>query len=247
MYEFKRSLKVPASLISIKSAKWHRVSTSLPDLEPRSQSEEDGDDEEEHQNKTTNDASTPTKTTTMRTPTTNTTSKINSIIDLVHQRVILPIKRFTQSRSLSGTTSKEESITTAVAIIKAEKDRVQNVSALLPTPMLVKTPRKRPQVAAGVKVLFPTTEDDAEEEVIVKNVFQSTTGTGVNKSGPKSRTRKEYQVKRNKDIIREIFGTEERPASAPPRCNGQKQKEVSKSSSNSASEEVKVRVTPAML
>lgn len=178
---------MPASLITIESPKWHRVSTSLPDLEPRSNSEDDGDEEDVDDESTTRGANIDDE------PAAKKPSALFSIIDLVHQRVIWPIKRFAQRGSVLETVEKKPS----PLIV----DKTNN-SLLLPTPVLVKSTR-----TTSEKVV----EDI--EEVIIKTEFKK-------KSVKKSRTRKEYQVERNKEIIREIFGGEDRPASAPPGCAG---------------------------
>lgn len=186
MYEFKRSLKVPASLITIESPKWHRVSTSLPDLEPRSNSEEDDLDA----NAGVNSSSVAIDQNRVAK---KTSSTLSSIIDLVHQRVIWPIKRLAQiGVPTDGGGEKKLS--------PLPQDKVNE--HLLPTPVLVKSTRLRGK---------DNKEVEHVEEVIVRKVFQK-------KTVKKSRTRREYHEEKNKEIIREIFGGEDRPASAPPGC-----------------------------
>lgn len=176
---------MPASLITIESPKWHRVSTSLPDLEPRS-NDEDEDLEASMENKIT-------KASPESTIVKKSSSTLGSIIDLVHQRVILPIKLL--AHIASSTTDTPD--TTAVPVALEKRNDL-----LLPTPVLVKTTRPKGNDAESMEHI---------EEVVGRNVFQ-------NKSPKKSRTRREYNVEKNKEIIREIFGGEDRPASAPPGC-----------------------------
>lgn len=182
MYEFKRSLKVPASLITIESPKWHRVSTSLPDLEPRSNSEEDEELDASVDRsglKRVSDSLVPKKP----------SSALSSIIDLVHQRVIWPIRRLAHLGAALESVDK-----------KANPGKVADL--LLPTPVLVKSTRPKGANSKDVEHV---------EEVVAKNVFPR-------RLGKKSRTRREYNVEKNNEIIREIFGGEDRPASAPPGC-----------------------------
>lgn len=186
MYEFKRSLKVPASLITIESPKWHRVSTSLPDLEPRSSEEEDLEG--------TAIVNTSSVAVDQKRVAKKSSSTLSSIIDLVHQRVIWPIKRLAQIGAPTEGGGEKKSSPLAA------KDNVNE--NLLPTPVLVKSTRLRGKDEKDVEHV---------EEVIVRKVFQK-------KSVKKSRTRREYHVEKNKEIIREIFGGEDRPASAPPGC-----------------------------
>lgn len=169
---------MPASLITIESPKWHRVSTSLPDLEPRSNSEEDDLDASVYKSGYRREpAEGPKKP----------SSKLSSIIDMVHERVIRPFKRLAH---LGDTTP-----TPPLAVAGQNK----TTDLLLPTPVLVKSVRSK-----GVGV-------EHVEEVVTKIMFPR-------KTAKKSRTRREYNVEKNNEIIREIFGGEHRPASAPPGC-----------------------------
>lgn len=196
---------MPASLITIESPKWHRVSTSLPDLEPRSNSDEDGEEEEDDM---VDDDSHRGEMLVEEEPVLpkRSSSTLSSIIDLVHQRVIWPIKRLAQIGAALETFEHKKPSSPVVVGDKAHH------SLLLPTPVLVKSTRTKDD------------DNDVEdyEEVIIKNEFKK-------KSVKKSRTRKEYQVERNRDIIREIFGGEDRPASAPPGCTGRSKKAPPKS------------------
>lgn len=178
---------MPASLISIESPKWHRVSTSLPDLEPRSNSEEE-DLEAASAEKSC--ARRTDESPVARKP----SSALSSIIDLVHQRVIWPIKRLAH---LGAALEADKKASAASAAVGGKT----TTDLLLPTPVLVKSIRK----GGGAD------NKDVEhvEEVVVKS---------VRKFGKKSRTRREYNLEKNNDIIREIFGGEDRPASAPPGC-----------------------------
>lgn len=172
---------MPPSLITVESPNWHRVSTSLPDLEPRSNSEEEEDDLKPVISSKAIEESVVKKP----------SSTLGSIIDLVHQRVIWPIKRLAHL----GASSDPIVVPKDVPVIP------KPVDLLLPTPILVKSNK-----AKG------TSNNDMEhiEEVIIKNVLPRKT--------VKKRTRREYNVERTNEIIREIFGGEHRPASAPPGC-----------------------------
>lgn len=176
---------MPASLITIESPKWHRVSTSLPDLEPRSNS----DEEETNAEKRCTSGLIDNALANIKP-----SSTLSSIIDLVHQRVIRPFKRLTHLGS-GPDIAHDKKKTPTVGDNKS-------MDLLLPTPVLVKSVRYK-----------GTENQDVEhvEEVMVKNVFPR-------ERTKKSRTRREYNVEKNNEIIREIFGGEDRPASAPPGC-----------------------------
>lgn len=160
------------------------MSTSLPDLEPRSNSDED-------ELETTTSGANRKKDDSRALS--NNRSTLSSIIDMVHQRVIWPIKRLAHRGVVAEAVPKE---------IITQSDTKRPHELLLPTPVLVKSTRARGADSKDVEHI---------EEVLVKNVFPR-------KSVKKSRTRREYNVEKNNEIIREIFGGEDRPASAPPRC-----------------------------
>lgn len=190
VYEFKRSLKIPASLITIKRPAWYRKSISLPDLDPHSSdTSETFSEKKQLFVKPLSELSDrrPTKKETRNTRPVNstiTTEKVESeapekrpddmrsksIIDLLHQKIILPISRNSKKSRL---------------LISNEPKLLpqSNEIELLPTP--------------GAENVFKQ-----------QSVFE----TAV----LKSRTRKEYRVQKNQEIIREVFGCDDRPASAPP-------------------------------
>lgn len=190
VYEFKRSLKIPASLITIKRPSWYRKSISLPDLDPHSSdtsetfsekkqlfvkplselSDRKPSKKESKQSRPPNSTSATVKN-VVETPEKRSDDPASkSIIDLLHQKIIHPISR------------------------NSKKSRLlhSNEPKLLPQSNEVE--------------LLPTPGAD--------NVFkhQSVFETAV----LKSRTRKEYRVQKNQEIIREVFGCDDRPASAPP-------------------------------
>lgn len=174
VYEYKRSLKVPASLITIGRPPTHRKSVSLPDLDPHSSDASETFAENKRQIQLKEKELKRGKAGTTKAPDKievedNTKSK--SIIDVLHQRVIRPVK---------NNRHKARPINNAPKILPQS-----NEVELLPTPG-----------AEGIDVFKH------------HSVFE----TAV----LKSRTRKEYRAQKNQEIIREVFGCDDRPASAPP-------------------------------
>lgn len=187
VYEYKRSLKIPPSLITIGRPSWHRKSTSLPDLDPQHSS--DASESFEIQKKIrakAAESSTPLKkrhftAAAKKTIAANVDeqqarasepelSKTKSIIDVLHQRVSRPVAR-----------------------------------KKLRHPASLNEPKLLPQSNEAELLPTPGTKGDVFKP---ENVFE----TAV----LKSRTRKEYRALKNQEIIREVFGGEDRPASAPP-------------------------------
>lgn len=188
VYAFKRSLKIPASLITIKRPAWYRKSISLPDLDPHSSDTSETFSEKKQlflkPFSELSDRKPSKKDSKQCRPVilTTTNEKVvveapekrpndlrsKSIIDMLHQKIIHPISR------------------------NSKKARYSNEPKLLPQSTEIE--------------LLPTPGAD--------NVFkhQSVFDTAV----LKSRTRKEYRVQKNQEIIREVFGCDDRPASAPP-------------------------------
>lgn len=174
LYEYKRSLKIPARLITVGRPPWVNKPSSLPDIDTQSSDASESFHEliikrnksekrvpkVEPEDKADNAASIAAGE-----------EKKRSIIDLLHQRVIRPsIRNKKQQR--------------AVASNREPKILPQSTEVeLLPTP--------------GTEDVFKP-----------KNVFDTPVLT--------SRTRKEYQAMKCKEIIREVFGADCRPASAPP-------------------------------
>lgn len=186
-YEYKRSLKIPARLITIGRPSWHqhRKSTSLPDLDPQHSSDASETFAELNKKSANASAIRKGKSTDKKTGDSSTLpnndsdnaasdTKSKSIIDLLHQRVIRPIIKSKKSRNQVG----------------------QNEPKILPQSNEVE--------------LLPTPGSEGKPENVFKteNVFD----TAV----LKSRTRKEYKAMKTQEIIREVFGGEDRPASAPP-------------------------------
>lgn len=192
VYEFKRSLKIPASLITVGRPSWHRKSTSLPDLDPQHSSDASESFGSEINKKirakvseATSLASTPLKKRPCggsssskkvvvpiaeQATTSDVDSKTKSIIDVLHQRVFRPMAR---KKMRQHSNQNEPKILPQT-----------NEAELLPTP--------------GSKGNVFKSENVFETAVL------------------KSRTRKEYRAMKNQEIIREVFGGEDRPASAPP-------------------------------
>lgn len=186
-YEYKRSLKIPARLITIGRPSWHqhRKSTSLPDLDPHHSSDASETFAEMHK-KSAGSLSASKKgkpsnkkvrenSTSMNIDSDNAVSdmKSKSIIDLLHQRVSRPtIKK------------------------KSRNQIVPNEPKILPQSNEVE--------------LLPTPGSEGKPENVFKS--ESVFETAV----LKSRTRKEYKAMKTQEIIREVFGGEDRPASAPP-------------------------------
>ncbi|XP_055689773.1 nascent polypeptide-associated complex subunit alpha, muscle-specific form [Lutzomyia longipalpis] len=172
LYEYKRSLKIPPSLITIARPSWHRISTSLPDLDPHSSdaSESYRAKENERPVRKKGDPH-PVREASAAA---DDASK-SSIIDLLHQRVTQRAARQTAKKS-------PRPVAKTVATVKTS---TPSVAQLLATP--------------GV-------EDDD------RSIF----GEAKLNTVLKSRTRTEYRMMKNKELIRQVFGGEDRPASAPP-------------------------------
>lgn len=191
VYEFKRSLKIPASLITVGRPSWHRKSTSLPDLDPQHSSDasESFGSEINKKIRAKVTEATPLSSTPLKkrpcggsaskkvaapiaeqATTGDIDSNPKSIIDVLHQRVFRPVAR---KKMRYHSNQNEPKILPQT-----------NEAELLPTP--------------GSK----------------GNVFKS--DNVFETAVLKSRTRKEYRAMKNQEIIREVFGGEDRPASAPP-------------------------------
>ncbi|XP_059614944.1 titin-like [Phlebotomus argentipes] len=158
LYEYKRSLKIPPSLITIARPSWHRISTSLPDLDPHS-----SDASESYREAAKKEA-----------PLDESTK--SSIIDLLHQRVTQKGRQTTLRKTPKA-----------------------------PTKTLVKSPNSN-----GAQLLATPGVDDDDRSIFGHD------GKNLNTNVLKSRTRTEYRIMKNKEIIRQVFGGEDRPASAPP-------------------------------
>lgn len=187
-YRYKRSLKIPPKLISIGRPSWHRKSTSLPDLDPQHSS--DASDTFSEMNKRfTSSASTSTTA----------KSEPNHSVEPADQKS-------TSSTTCDGTTTDSQS----KSIIDLLHQRVIRA----PT-VCVKIKKQRNPLQSEPKVvppsnevgLFPTPGSEGKA-LKSENVFDSAVLT--------SRTRKEYKAMKRQEIIREVFGCEDRPASAPP-------------------------------
>lgn len=190
VYEFKRSLKIPASLITIKRPAWYRKSISLPDLDPHSSDTSETFSEKKQlflkpfselsdrkvvkkdikQSRPANSTVTVEKVCVEAPEKRPDDLRSKSIIDMLHQKIIHPISR------------------------NSKKARLLHSNE----------PKLLPQSTEIELLSTPGAED------VFKH--QSVFDTAV----LKSRTRKEYRVQKNQEIIREVFGCDDRPASAPP-------------------------------
>lgn len=192
-YEYKRSLKIPPKLISIGRPSWHRKSTSLPDLDPQLSSDASETFSETNKKGGSNTTAT---TTTER----SSSKRIKTITEKKsHPENLASVK----TDSDSGTVDpKSKSIIDLLhqRVIrptgknkKAKNIVVQSESKILPQSNEVELMRT------------PGSEGNVFKS---ESVFE----TAV----LKSRTRKEYKAMKTQEIIREVFGGEDRPASAPP-------------------------------
>lgn len=205
LYEFKRSLKIPASLITVGRPAWNRKSTSLPDLDPHSSdASETFSEHKRNQQKIAIEsqpqpvASQPKKETKRGRPTN--ASKAQALNETTPQKEDLkkiekPIEKVSQTKSIIDLLH-QRVIRPTTKLNNKKLRTFSNEPKLLPQSNEVE--------------LLPTPGDDG------KNAFkkqQSVFETAV----LKSRTRKEYRVQKNQEIIRGVFGGDgDRPASAPP-------------------------------
>lgn len=188
-YEYKRKLKIPARLITIGRPSWHRKSTSLPDLDPQHSS----------------DASETFAEMSKK------CAAISPAIDRIsNKKPKSSEKKLGESSTSmgndsdnSGNDAKSKSIIDLLhqrvsrPIVKNKKSRTNhnsNESRILPQSNEVE--------------LLPTPGSEGTNVFKTENLFE----TAV----LKSRTRKEYKAMKTQEIIREVFGGEDRPASAPP-------------------------------
>ncbi|XP_063994123.1 mucin-12 [Diachasmimorpha longicaudata] len=243
VYVYKKSLRMPPRLINVsKPSRFHRLSTSLPDLDPGSpalsvsldssdvclqkrSNDSDVDsnysfspgigkiDDEEATSSTT--MSVPLKTTRVR------RSESNSIVDLLARKV---------GGSKKDQKKKSKDMKSSSKILP----KGSNEPELLPTPSLIplmvseppKTPGKSP--AKNNKTLKPI---DVTESYLLgyfrKETVNNFRDTFKNNHALpnefstfvlKTRTRTETRVLKKQATIREVFG-EDRPASAPPMQN----------------------------
>lgn len=188
-YEYKRKLKIPPRLITIGRPSWHRKSTSLPDLDPQHSSDASETFAEMSKKCAGN----------------------NAVIDRVsNKKPKSSEKKFGESSTLmandsdnSANDAKSKSIIDLLhqrvsrPTGKNKKSRINHNS--------IET-RILPQ--SNEVELLPTPGSEGTNVFKSENVFE----TAV----LKSRTRKEYKAMKTQEIIREVFGGEDRPASAPP-------------------------------
>ncbi|XP_018328555.1 uncharacterized protein LOC108739236 isoform X2 [Agrilus planipennis] len=228
VFKYKKSLRMPSGLIHVtRPPAWHRLSTSLPDLDPypnspsASISTENADmkkvkteivDSDIDSNSSFNfsfsknnnyDSEGSSSIKSMPTPKSN-----SSILDKLIQKY--------GTRKRKRPKKKEED--SGPKIIPKPEDPLE----LLPTPGLEITPtresKKKEQVIKSDSVFLGFRKKTVDN---FKNTFIKSSNclVGINEQFKtvvlKSRTRKQTRVLKQKATIREVFG-EERPASAPP-------------------------------
>ncbi|KAL7049132.1 hypothetical protein ACKWTF_003609 [Chironomus riparius] len=208
-YNFKRSLNVPPGLITIGRPPQHGISHSLPDLDPqtsdtseifsefiKSKDRDVGKDVRGEQSRTRNKLPPPPKPEIKKPP--------NSIIDLLHQRVIQSSnKKIKQTKKATTANNKDK-----------DKNKYQDKDKV-----------KEKEVAKPSKEANESQPTSASEKEgdnsfgYKKNIFEPFIIT--------SRTRTENNAIRKKEILKEVFGTDEdRPRSAPPSAHEQNNTEV---------------------
>lgn len=177
LYEYKRSLKIPPSLITgIGISQWQHKPSSLPDLDPQlssDASESFPSDAKKCNNNGNGNGKTKcnkkSKCNGVGDTCTAGDPKSKSIIDVLHQRV----SRASLRKKSKSCFSYE--------------------------------PRILPQTNEAELLSTPGDKGDVFKP---DNVFETSVFN--------SRTRREYRTLKTKEIIREVFGGEDRPASAPP-------------------------------
>lgn len=240
VYRYKRSVRMPASLITISRPHWHRMSTSLPDLDACSPAPssltDDTDfippqrgkslnsidkikrenlDSDSNSSFTKNDTEEPSGSKVKKSVNKNNkiSEKNSSILDVL-------IERYGKHKRKKNKYK-----------YKGPKIIEKNLNPLLPTPSLGigNEDSKNDKLKRGKTKVK---EDDKKEEAMELNnsvylgFFRKQTVTnfpdtfkGIEDSfSPvllKSRTRTEARVMKKRATIREVFG-EDRPASAPP-------------------------------
>jgi len=207
-YNFKRSLNVPPGLITIGRPPQHGISHSLPDLDPqtsdtseifsefiKSKDRDAGKDVRNEQPRKCKKLPPPSKPEIKKPPP-------NSIIDLLHQRVIQSSNKKIKQNKKATTTSKEKDKDKSK---DKDKEKVKEVA--------------KPSKEANESQPTSASEKEGDKSSgYKKNIFEPFIIT--------SRTRTENNAIRKKEILKEVFGTDEdRPRSAPPSANEQKNAE----------------------
>lgn len=210
LYEYKRSLKIPDSLINI-CRTWQRKSTSLPDLDPQHSSDA-SEHFSEHKRKL-NDTPASSSSTNEQTPKKETKRGRPSNAAKAMKNSLPPAPPPPPTHSAcSEPPSEVDEPPKSKSIIDLLHQRVIRPCG--------KTSKKfRPTNNCNEPRLIPQTKETellstpgVEAETVFKkhhNVFEPAI--------LKSRTRKEHNVQKKQDIIRGVFGCDsDRPASAPP-------------------------------
>lgn len=188
-YRYKRSLKIPPKLISIGRPSWHRKSTSLPDLDPQHSS--DASETFSEMNKRFTSAASTSATAQSEPDHSATPANMKSTASAACDST----STGSQSKSIIDLLHQRVIRAPIACVVKSKKTR----NPLQSEPKIV------PQASEVELLPTPGSEGNAFKS---ENVFDSAVLT--------SRTRKEYKAMKRQEIIREVFGCEDRPASAPP-------------------------------
>ncbi|KAJ8970759.1 hypothetical protein NQ314_001029 [Rhamnusium bicolor] len=236
VYKYKKSLRMPPTLIQVtRPPQFHRLSTSLPDLDPCPQSPTASiapDNEKNSANKT--------KLKKIKSEPIDSDNESNSSFNLFTKKTNYDSEGSASVRSLPNT-AKEMSILDKLLEkcggrrkrkIKRKDDhspkvvtKVDNAIELLPTPSLEIKNKDSKELK---KLTSPVLKTESallgfRKKTInnFKDAFIKSANNivGVNEQFAtvvlKSRTRKETRVLKQRATIKEVFG-EDRPASAPP-------------------------------
>lgn len=236
VYRYKKSLRMPPTLIQVtRPPQFHRLSTSLPDLDPCPQSPTASivtDNEKESAGKT--------KLKKIKSEPLDSDNESNSSLNLFNKKTNYDSEGSASVRSLPNT-AKEMSILDKLLEkyggrrkkkIKRKEDhspkvipKTENRVELLPTPGLeIKKESSKEANKLSTSVIksesallgFRKTTINNFRDAFRKNAKNI---VGVNEQFTtvvlKSRTRKETRVLKQRATIKEVFG-EDRPASAPP-------------------------------
>lgn len=222
VYDYKKSLRMPARLITVsKPSQFHRLSTSLPDLDPGSPSlsmdssdiclAKKPTDTDLESNSSKVDDEEATSSTVLSLPSKTTTPKKSSIVDVLAQKV--------------GT--KEAKKKQSPKSPKVLPKKSNNKPELLPTPSLEKTQeeakhkspsKNKSKAKACESMLLGYFRKETVNNF--RNAFRNNHALPDEFSALvlKSRTRTETRVMKQQATIKQVFG-EDRPASAPPMQN----------------------------
>uniref|UniRef100_A0A1A9W3H5 ANK_REP_REGION domain-containing protein n=1 Tax=Glossina brevipalpis TaxID=37001 RepID=A0A1A9W3H5_9MUSC len=211
VYRFKRALKVPPSLISIKHPGSHKISASLPDLERNA----DISSNCAKKNKSTERKSGVEKSPLTMIKKTESSAKVEkeeehlSFIDMLHSRV---------TKSTAAVVHGNKSNTTTITLAKSSRNistfrssnSANNCSMFSETSQT--TESSELQMLPALKKDSDEDDDDDNESQSGKKRHFSIFETKV----LPTKTRTESKMQQKRENIREIFVGDDRPASAPP-------------------------------